>query len=380
MENISGQNPPPKGPEGNPTDRENTHQETQPGPQEQAATQNTRGTQQPPQVVVCPYASGEQKKSRPWLPILGIGCGCLPVLFAILLLIAVVGMFSGVADDLDTEDDHIALIRITGVIVAGNGSSGGLFESSFCGSEEVVRQLEKARKNDGAQAIILRINSPGGSPAGAEEIYNGIKKVREYHKPVYVSIADVGASAAYWISCAADKIYCNKSSLVGSIGVIFPHTEYSGLYDKLGISEQNIVTGKFKDTGTSGRPLREDEKEYLRKLVYQTFADFKATVEKGRKMSTQEVEKIADGRVFHGSEAKNLKLVDGNGGLQEVISAASDATGLGDDPVIIEYKSDNWFEEIFGAESTVSPWTEKPDNKQIMRKLFEELSSSGTAR
>ena len=132
----------------------------------------------------------------------------------------------------EVHRSHIALIRVSGEITAGK-SEGGVFSGSVSGSDDIVAQLERARKSRSAKAIVLRINSPGGSAAGSEEVNKEIYRVRQSGKPVYTSMADVAASGGYWIASASDKIYADANTLTGSIGVIFQLTDLSGLLKKV---------------------------------------------------------------------------------------------------------------------------------------------------
>ncbi len=150
-------------------------------------------------------------------------------------------------------------------------------------------------------------------------------------------MADVAASGGYWIASASNKIYADANTLTGSIGVIFHLSDLSGLLKKIGVSPETIVSGKFKDIGSPDRPLRPDERALLQSMVYDVYGRFVRTVADGRHLPIDEVEKIADGRVFTGSQAMKAKLVDEIGGLRETELAVAKAVGIKGEPDIVEY-------------------------------------------
>jgi protease-4 len=219
--------------------------------------------------------------------------------------------------------DKVALIEVTGVIES---------------SEDIIRQLRKYDEDNSVPAIVLRIDSPGGSVAPSQEIYDYIKKVREHGTYVVVSMGSVAASGGYYIACAADTIVANKGTLTGSIGVIFSYMVFEGLMDKVGVQLEVIKAGELKDVGNYSREMTQKEREMLQAALDDVHSQFIMAVAEGRNMDIAQVEDLADGSVFTGNQALNLGLVDKLGGLEDAISLAGEMAGLGDDPrVVREY-------------------------------------------
>ena len=267
--------------------------------------------------------------------------------FLLLIIAGIIGAVSG-------AKPKIALIHVEGVITAGRG--GGLpLGSREAGSEYLIKQLEQARKDENVKGIILRINSPGGSAAGSQEIYDEILRVRKAKKPVYVSMGDVAASGGYHIAAAANKIYANTATATGSIGVIFETTEFSQLAKRLGIESNVVKSGKFKDMGSPFRPLTPAERQIVQNMINDIFDQFLDAVSTGRNIPKAKVREMATGQVYTGRQAKQLKLVDELGGLQETVAAIGKATGLGSEPKIASYDKSGLSNLFFG--SSLRDWS-----------------------
>jgi protease IV len=257
------------------------------------------------------------KNSRRWL------------ILAILLLCVVaipVGLFSGKisshAHDSDDDEssasdltlpfrDRIQLIRLNGLIADGKEDS---ILSNMYTANSALKQLRKAVKDKHVKAVLLRINSPGGTVSASQEISDEIGELRLKGKPVVVSMADLAASGGYYIASAADKIVAEPGTLTGSIGVILSTINLKGLGDKLGLQPQVIKSGPFKDIGSPYRPMTPEEKALLQTLINDSYEQFVGAVAAGRKMPVDEVKKLADGRVYSGKQALKLGLVDKLGG------------------------------------------------------------------
>ena len=325
-----------------------------------------------------PPAYTPPPRRRSWLWVIPVSLGgCLLVIICGVAFFALLfkGLWS-LGGEVSDYGKHIALIRVTGVITAGKSES-GLFSGSSCGSEDLIDQLERARKNDDVKAIVLRINSPGGSPAGSEEVYNEIMRVRRAGKIVYTSMADVTASGGYYIASASDRIYADSSTLTGSIGVIWDITDMSGLYKKIGFNPQVIKSGKFKDIGSPSRPLTAEEKALLQSIVMDTYGQFVNAVAEGRHLPVADVKKIADGRVFTGSQAMRVKLIDRLGGMHETVRAAARAGGIKGEPRVIEYRRHKSFSDIFGVESErATSDAERAIGKQLIDQLLNNKGSN----
>ena len=272
--------------------------------------------------------------------------------------------------------NHIALVRVSGVITAGK-SGASLFGDRAAGSEDLVAQLEKARKDDSAKAILIRINSPGGSAAGSEEVYNEIIRVRRSGKPIYASMGDVAASGGYYIASACDRIYTDGGTLTGSIGVIFETTDMSALFNKIGFRPEVTKSGKFKDIGSPNRPLTPEEKLLLQGMVDDIYNRFVKAVSDGRKMPVSEVRKIADGRIFTGSQAVKVKLVDEVGGMRDATLAAARAGGIKGEPRVVEYARRGFFDILFNSTGEASSQVDRAVNRALMDEL---LRRGGPAR
>lgn len=190
----------------------------------------------------------------------------------------------------------------------------------------VVREIKDLVDDNSIKGIIIRVNSPGGSAAASDEIWKAIKEATETKK-VVVSMGDVAASGAYYISTAADYVVANPSTLTGSIGVIFESMEYSGLLSKVGISATTIKAGKNKDIGNPTRPMTDEEKQMLQGILNQVHEQFIARVAEGRGLPVEDVRKLATGMVYTGEQAVNNKLVDEVGGFDDAFRKLEDLTG-----------------------------------------------------
>ncbi|QIA28088.1 signal peptide peptidase SppA [Thermaerobacter sp. PB12/4term] len=229
---------------------------------------------------------------------------------------------------------QIAVVTIDGPIAAGASAEGLL--GAVVGADDIVSQLQQAREDPAVAAVVIRMNTPGGSAAAAQEIGVAVQRLRDAGKPVVVSIGDLGASGGYWIAAMADRIVANPASLTGSIGVIMEVTHYEDLYEKLGIDVETIKSGPFKDIGSATRPLTAEERRLLQGLVNDIYQQFVDVVARGRGMSRERVLELADGRVFTGRQAKAEGLVDQLGTFEDAADLAAQLAGL-EDYELIEY-------------------------------------------
>ena len=323
-----------------PDDQAEARQASAPGPSAQGPSAGSAPAAAPA------YPPPPAPAGRSRLIAISLAIGCLPwlILFAVVLA-AIVGAAAG-----GVRGRHIALIRVSGTITAGR-SGGSLFGDAFAGSEDIVAQLEKARKDGNAKAVLIRINSPGGSAAGSQEIYDEINRVRRAGKPVYCSMGSVAASGGYYIASACDKIFADGSTITGSIGVIFELADMSALFKKIGLSPQVIKSGKFKDIGSPNRPMTPEERALLKEMLMGIYEQFVKAVSDGRRLPADEVRKIADGRLLTGEQALKVKLVDEIGGLQEATAALAKAVGIKGEPNVAEYGRRGLLETILGADS-----------------------------
>jgi protease-4 len=219
-----------------------------------------------------------------------------------------------------TFGPRVAIVELEGIIVE---------------VDELVRDLRRHRENPLVRAVVVRINSPGGVVAPAQEIHAAILRLREAGKPVVASLGAVAASGGYYVAVAADQIYANPGTLTGSIGVIMQLANVGGLMKKVGVDYVVVKAGQFKDLGNVARPMTPDERRVLQVLLDDVHGQFIQAVADGRKLDRARVAQIADGRVFSGAQAKTLSMVDALGGLEEAVNGAATLAGLSTPPNVI---------------------------------------------
>ena len=222
------------------------------------------------------------------------------------------------------KKEKVAVIYAQGEIQSGEGSE------TVIGSERISKAIRKARKDEKVKAIVLRVNSPGGSALASDVIWREMKLANE-EKPVVVSMGDVAASGGYYIACASDKIYASPNTITGSIGVfgIMPNTEEL-MTDKIGITFDNVKTNKFADLGNVNRPLTQEEYDIIQKGVLDVYNTFTSKVAEGRDMSQENVDDIGQGRVWSGTNAMDINLIDEYGGLEAAVAGAAELAELED--------------------------------------------------
>lgn len=288
---------------------------------------------------------GERRRSfwRAALAIFGIGLFLLFLILGLAFLLGKWDQFGG---------PKVALLEVNGLIAD---------------SEKVIEQIRHHVENETVRAFVIRINSPGGGVAASQEIYEEIKKVRAVHeKPVVASLSTVGASGGYYIAAAANKILANPGSITGSIGVIIQIPNISELLKKVGIGSVVIKSGRYKDLASATRELTPDERRVLQRLIDDIHDQFIQAVAEGRGLSRQQVETVADGRIFSGRQALELGLVDQLGNLQDAIETAAEMGGIEGKPQIVQIKEREfsllqlllgsvgaaWQEKLLGGEGT----------------------------
>ena len=216
-----------------------------------------------------------------------------------------------------TASDRIAVIYANGEINSGEG------DENTIGSEGISKALRKARLDDKVKAVVLRVNSPGGSSLASDVIWREVLLTKKV-KPIIVSMGDYAASGGYYIACAADSIFAEPNTITGSIGVFAIIPNMKGFFNnKLGLTFDGVKTGQFADLGNISRPLTAPEKMILQREVNRTYSDFTKIVANGRKISQTYVDSIGQGRVWTGEQALKLKLVDRIGHLEDAIASAA---------------------------------------------------------
>ncbi|MBQ0105444.1 MAG: signal peptide peptidase SppA [Armatimonadetes bacterium] len=256
------------------------------------------------------------------------GCVVIPLIVFIIICISLgVAFKSDGKRAVKSNEDYIAVVHVEGIMTTGSVDAGIFGASGISGSDTVSKLIREAADDTKAKGIILRVNSPGGTPVAAEEIGEAIKYAKS-KKPVWTSMADNACSAAYWISSCTDKIYANSTTMTGSIGVIMNGMDYSRLLDKLGVSSQTVKSGKYKDIGSGSRPMTEEEKALLQNMIDDTYDVFLDTVAEGRKLSKETVKSLADGRVYTGRQAVDKKLADKIGTFNACADDLAKETGM----------------------------------------------------
>ena len=224
------------------------------------------------------------------------------------------------------DGEAIAVYYAYGDVV--DGAAGGLSQGHTIDAQKVCKDLEKLMNDDDIKAVVLRINTGGGSAYASEQIWHSMKQLKA-KKPVVVSMGGMAASGGYYISCIGNYIYAEPTTLTGSIGIfgMFPDASQL-LTEKLGVKFEEIKTNKFATFGSMSRPFSEEEMAYLNRYIERGYNLFRSRVAEGRKMSVDEVEKIAQGHVWLGQDALKIKLVDALGGLDDAIKKAAELAKL----------------------------------------------------
>ncbi len=251
----------------------------------------------------------------------------------------------------------VGIIDISGTIMG--GSTQGLFGEET-GADKIMKQLREAAKDPSVKAVVLRLNSPGGTVAATQEITTEVVRLKKSGKKVVASMGDVAASGAYWIAANADIIVADPATVTGSIGVRMDMTDLRGLYEKLGVGSRTIKSGPYKDMGSANREMTPEEKKIFQAMVDDMYAQFVDNVSTGRKMNLQEVKKLADGRVFTGRQAKELGLVDELGNFYDAIRLAGEVSGLGSDPETTGFGAKGFWQDFLGSAGARSPAMSNP--------------------
>jgi protease-4 len=241
----------------------------------------------------------------------------------------------------DDSENQIAILVAEGDIVDGKSSQG------MVGSKSLNQSIRELRENDEVKAVVLRVNSPGGSALASELMWRELALLKA-KKPVVVSMGNLAASGGYYIACHASKIYANPTTITGSIGVFGLLFNAKGLLnDKLGVTTDTVNLHNNGDFPTGSRPLRDREKQVLENMVTRIYGEFTQRVADGRKMKIEQVDSIGQGRVWSGEQAKQLGLVDELGGLKDAVKAAAKLAKLDDFSTAVYPKPADPFQAFF---------------------------------
>ncbi|AXV39372.1 signal peptide peptidase SppA [Methanobacterium sp. BAmetb5] len=277
--------------------------------------------------------------------VLGIaGGGFLVLIILFVTILSLLGNSNGLNGT--SFGDTVAVIPLQGEIAYGQSS---FLESSVVTPQTVTDSIKEAEEDSSVSAIVLDVNSPGGSPVASEEIMNAVKNSS---KPVVVWISDIGASGAYLVASPADKIVASPSSIVGSIGVILSLTDLSGLYQKIGVNQYAIKAGEYKDMGASYRNLTPEETVMLQGMVDQDYEYFIKQVAENRNLDVEYVRSIAEGKIYTGTQAKDLKLVDETGDREKAIEMAARLGGIPGDYNVVTLTPTESLADILKGYST----------------------------
>lgn len=271
-------------------------------------------------------------------------------LAAVLLAAACFAAFRQAAPAAQAEG-YVAVVRIDGEIYGGAEGGNLLASSSGAASERVMKELRAARTDPKAKSVLLRINSPGGSAAAAQEIAEEVDKVRSAGKPVVVSMGDLCASAGYWIASRGNYLFASPGTMTGSIGVYIDYNNVEGLMKMFGVYNEKIKSGAYKDILSMSRPMTEDERAMLQQMVDEIYGQFIHAVADGRRMDEAEVRTLADGRIYTGSQALDADLIDALGNYYDALNYAASLSGFGEGEVPVHtYGGSAPLAGIFSAE------------------------------
>ncbi|MCL5072235.1 MAG: signal peptide peptidase SppA [Actinobacteria bacterium] len=249
-----------------------------------------------------------------------------------------------------TGTNKIAVVNVDGIIVE-REPAGGLdsLSGTYASSRRINKTLKQISEDNDVKAVILKVNSPGGSAAASEEIYTQLVKLKkDTNKNIVAYFSDTAASGGYYISMGTDEIIANPQTITGSIGVIISYLNFSELATKYGISEVVYKSGEFKDIGNSFKKPTNEEDKIMQSLIDDAYDVFVNKVATGRKMSVADVKKIADGRVFSAKSAKEANLIDNIGDFDLAVLRAKKLAGI-TEAKVVEYGKPSFWELMKGA-------------------------------
>ena len=249
--------------------------------------------------------------------------------------------------------DRVALVKIEGLLLT---------------ADMIVQEINDHAEDSSIKAIIVRIDSPGGGVVPSQEIYNAVQNARKAGKKVVISLGSVAASGGYYIAAAGDRIVANPGTLTGSIGVKMEFANLEKLFEKIGIKGMVVKAGEYKDIGSPYREMTDYEKRLLQWVIDDVHSQFIEAVARGRNLPEAEVRNIADGRVFTGRQALQLKLVDQLGDLEDSIEAAAQLAGMKGKPKVVRREKKLQFLDYFKEET--ASWISEAVAKSLGRNLM----------
>lgn len=239
----------------------------------------------------------------------------------------------------------VGLFLVTVPALVGGGEGAGFafgprvavveLEGIILDVDDLLHDLKAYRDNPSVRAVVIRINSPGGVVGPTQELHEALMRLRQAGKPVVASLGALAASGGYYVAVAADRIYADPGTLTGSIGVIMQLPNVEGLLKKVGVDYVVVKAGQYKDIGNFARPMTPDERRVLQMLLDDVHGQFIDAVARGRKLDRATVVQFADGRIFSGTRALELHMVDTLGGLEDAVDGAAKLAGLPVPPRVI---------------------------------------------
>ena len=288
----------------------------------------------------------ENGRSRFWLWVV-IGGGAFFLFVLAVFTLVYVGLHAGGRAGISGFGDKIGVVDLDGVILD---------------PDQVVDDLRRFADDDSVKAIIIHVNSPGGGVAASEEIYREVKRIRdEKHKRIVASIETVGASGAYYVSSATNKIFADDGSVVGSIGVIAEWVNYGDLMRWAKLKPEVLKVGEFKDTGDPTRELTPAERQYMQGLIDNMYGQFVEAVASGRHAKVADIKSIADGRVWTGEQALGMHLIDQIGDFRAAVLDTAKSVNISGEPTLVhpERERESLLDWLFGDATKWLPTKEK---------------------
>lgn len=278
-----------------------------------------------------------------------------------------------------TEETGSSSKKIVKLVVEGtivDDGSSGIFSTGGYNHEAFMKQLTKIKNDSSVKGILLEINSPGGSVYETAEITRALKEIQSEKKiPIYSSMESQAASGGYYIAANSDRIFATEDTMTGSIGVIMSSMNYSGLMEKLGITDATIKSGALKDIGSGSRPQTKEDKEILQAFVDSMYGRFVKVVANGRDMSESDVRKLADGRIYDGAQALENGLVDDIGYPDQALKALRKDNGLNDAKVVSYTSGTTSFVDTWFGSRLAELQGFKPTQEELVRNIVESVGT-----
>lgn len=284
---------------------------------------------------------------KTWYWIIGL------TLVGLLVCGGLVGLGLLIANSINSEGgpafgDAVAIVRVEGVILPGEAPAPNPFSADSGGafSQQIIENLKDANEDESVKAVVLFVDSPGGSVFASDEIYLQIKAM---NKPIIAAMGSLAASGGYYVSAPTQEIWASPHTLTCSIGVISQFINLEGFAEEYGITTITVKSGKYKDTGNPFREFTDEDQALWQAIIDESYSEFVRIVAEGRKMGDEQVRELADGRVCTGKQAKAMGLVDNLGYLPDAIDRAAELGGISGEPRLVEYDQPVSFFQALGS-------------------------------